>query len=231
MASNSPDQSIGVLFSGGLDSGILVGTLAREGRAVVPFFIRSGLVWEREELRAARRFVRAVASPRLAEPVVLDLPLDDLYADHWSTTGKEIPDAASPDEAVYLPGRNALLVVKAATWCQLHGIAELAIGVLGTSPFDDAHDRFFENLEAALDCRPANPIRLARPLAGMDKTQVMRLGRGLPLELTFSCLSPVDGLHCGACNKCAERRRAFRTAEMDDPTRYAARVCNAEENV
>ncbi|MCD4728936.1 MAG: 7-cyano-7-deazaguanine synthase, partial [Pirellulales bacterium] len=42
-----------------------------------------------------------------------------------------------------------------------------------------------------------------------------------PLELTFSCLSPVAGLHCGRCNKCAERQEAFRSLEMHDPTRYA----------
>ena len=34
----------------------------------------------------------------------------------------------------------------------------------------------------------------------------MALGRGLPLELTFSCIAPVAGQHCGRCNKCAERR-------------------------
>jgi 7-cyano-7-deazaguanine synthase len=35
-------------------------------------------------------------------------------------------------------------------------------------------------------------------------------------------LSPVDGLHCGKCNKCAERRNGFRTAHCFDPTNYAA---------
>jgi 7-cyano-7-deazaguanine synthase len=49
----------------------------------------------------------------------------------------------------------------------------------------------------------------------------MELGRGLPLELTFSCLRPADQLHCGACNKCAERQAAFQAAGMRDGTRYA----------
>ena len=64
-------------------------------------------------------------------------------------------------------------------------------------------------------------VGIVRPLAGLDKRQVMRLGREMPLEWTFSCLSPAGGLHCGGCNKCAERRQAFRLAELEDPTAYA----------
>jgi 7-cyano-7-deazaguanine synthase len=55
----------------------------------------------------------------------------------------------------------------------------------------------------------------------MNKQQVMALGRELPLELTFSCISPVNGFHCGRCNKCAERQEAFRQAALTDKTIYA----------
>jgi 7-cyano-7-deazaguanine synthase len=48
----------------------------------------------------------------------------------------------------------------------------------------------------------------------------MQLGRELPLEHTYSCIRPVSGLHCGQCNKCAERQRAFAEAGMVDPTVY-----------
>ena len=56
----------------------------------------------------------------------------------------------------------------------------------------------------------------------LDKVAVMRLGASFPLELTFSCLAPVQSTHCGACNKCAERQHAFRQAGITDPTCYAA---------
>jgi 7-cyano-7-deazaguanine synthase len=49
----------------------------------------------------------------------------------------------------------------------------------------------------------------------------MELGRGMPLDLTFSCIRPADDLHCGECNKCAERQAAFHAAGMRDKTRYA----------
>ena len=47
----------------------------------------------------------------------------------------------------------------------------------------------------------------------------MRLGAGVPLELTLSCLAPREGLHCGRCNKCHERQAAFAAAGLADPTR------------
>lgn len=218
-----PAEPIGVLASGGLDSAILVGHLLRE-RRVQPIHIRTGLVWQEGELPALRQYLAAIATPDLAELVVLDLPLADLYIGHWSLTGRGTPDADTPDEAVFLPGRNALLLVKAAVWCQLHNIGELALAPLGTSPFEDASEAFFADFQAAINRGSPRNVRLVASFRELTKRQVMALGRDLPLELTFSCIAPVGGLHCGRCNKCAERQAAFREAGMTDPAVYASEV-------
>jgi 7-cyano-7-deazaguanine synthase len=67
----------------------------------------------------------------------------------------------------------------------------------------------------------ARPFSLVRPFGKLDKQQVMELGRTYPLELTFSCIAPRDGAHCGQCNKCAERQAAFELIGSNDPTNYA----------
>lgn len=221
MISPPSRAAVGVLLSGGLDSAILVGHLLAEGLRVQPFYIRLGLQWEAVERQAAQRFLAAIACDALERLVTLDLPLDDLYQGHWSLTGRGVPDADSPDEAVYLPGRNALLIIKAALWCQLHGIGRLALAPLGNNPFEDASSEFFASLQSALNHMGQKPLEIAAPFAALSKRQVMQLGRRLPLELTFSCIAPQDRLHCGGCNKCAERRAAFRAAGYDDPTCYA----------
>ena len=221
MSSRSVSDTIGVLASGGLDSAILVGQLLAQGRRVQPFYIRTGLVWQVCELPALRRFLRAIAMDRLSDLVVLDLPLSDIYAGHWSVTGDNSPSAESPDEAVFLPGRNALLIVKAAVWCQLHGIGQLALAPLGSSPFEDASEAFLSDFQAAINRGVERPVKLLRPFGEMTKRQVMQLGRELPLALTFSCIAPVGEMHCGRCNKCAERQGAFREAGIDDRTAYA----------
>ncbi|HUT93771.1 MAG TPA: 7-cyano-7-deazaguanine synthase [Thermoguttaceae bacterium] len=214
-------STTGLLLSGGLDSSILLGTLLNEGCRVRPFYVRTQLAWEPAELRAVRRWLEALSSPRLDPLVLLDLPLADLYQDHWSVTGRNTPDGASPDDAVYLPGRNSLLLIKAALWCQLHGIEQLALGVLESNPFADATAAFFDHFESALNCGSVRRLRIVRPFARLGKRQVMERGRDLPLGLTFSCIAPVGGLHCGQCNKCAERNAAFRLIDAEDPTEYA----------
>jgi 7-cyano-7-deazaguanine synthase len=211
----------GLLLSGGIDSAVLLHQLLERGACVVPFYVRTGCVWDDCELSAVKRFVSAVPHDELADLVVLEMPLDDLYGDHWSVSGFNVPDDQTPDEAVFMPGRNPLLLVKPAVWCQLHGIHRLAMATLANNPFDDATPEFFAAFEAMIGQATSDRVEIARPFERLHKRQVMELGRHLPLELTFSCLSPVDGLHCGHCNKCAERRLAFRQIGLADKTRYA----------
>ncbi|QDU29738.1 queuosine biosynthesis protein QueC [Anatilimnocola aggregata] len=222
MISRSHSSPVGVLTSGGLDSCILVGDLLRQERTVQPFYIRTGLTWQDEELPALERYLAAVRTDRLLSLVTLDLPLADLYTGHWSLTGRGTPDAESPDEAVFLPGRNALLLVKAAVYCQLHGITQLALAPLGTSPFEDAGPQFLREFQTAMNRGGTGCVELLRPFGQMNKRQVMQLGNELPLQWTFSCIHPVRGLHCGKCNKCAERQQAFGLVGRLDPTEYAA---------
>lgn len=224
------DEVVGLLFSGGLDSSILLAHLLDSGRHVQPFYIGSDLYWQAEEQRAAREFYGALDADRLGPMVILDLPMADLYGDHWSVTGVAVPDAKTPDEAVYLPGRNLLLAVKAALWCQLHGIGELALAVLRANPFADSTSHFFDSLEAALQQGEGRSLRITRPFGEMDKREVMRLGADYPLELTFSCIAPVDGLHCGKCNKCSERQSAFGLIGREDPTTYATQMAGSKDD-
>jgi 7-cyano-7-deazaguanine synthase len=215
---------LAVLMSGGLDSSILLAHLADQGHRVQPLYIRSNLIWQRDELAAAERFLAAIAQSRITRLVVLELRVDDLYGSHWSVTGRHTPDENTSDDAVYLPGRNPLLLVKAFVWCHLHAINRLALAPLGSNPFADATDEFFAEFETALNRALSGHVKIVRPFGKLDKRQVMELGRGYPLGETFSCIAPVDGVHCGRCNKCAERRTAFRLIGMVDPTVYHDRA-------
>jgi 7-cyano-7-deazaguanine synthase len=217
---------VAVLFSGGLDSAVLVVESARRFRRVHPVFVRAGLSWERGEIAAARRFLRALG-PRLAADgarrrgrvlplTALSAPARDLYGrDHWSLGRTRIPGASEPDESVYLPGRNLLLLSTAAVWCARRGISEIAIATLGGNPFPDATPAFFRAFSRAATLGLRSEIRVCAPFRGRSKAEVVRLGRELPLASTLSCLRPMRGRACRRCQKCAERIRALRAAGAD----------------
>jgi 7-cyano-7-deazaguanine synthase len=220
----SADTPLAILVSGGLDSAILLGEALRVYPAVHPLYIRTGAAWEATEFKYLQRFLKAMASPKLHAVVELALPVADLYGNHWSITGENVPDAASPDEAVELPGRNVILLSKALLWCHLNGVPQLATAPLGSNPFPDATPAFYEGFSAIVGrAVGGTAVKVLRPYAeaNLHKADVLTRGAGMPLGYTFSCIRPRMGIHCGVCNKCEERRRGFAEAGMADPTEYA----------
>lgn len=214
-----------VLFSGGLDSAVLLaGELAAASR-VQPIHVRAGLAWEDDEARSIARLLAAAPFLGRVEPVVtLALDMRDVYPPmHWAVAGHP-PAYDTPDEDVYLEGRNIILIAKAAVLCAQLKIDRLTLGPLAGNPFPDATPAFFRTMAQAMSLGLAALLTIATPLSSLHKEDVIRLGieRGVPLELTLSCMNPQSGLHCGRCSKCRERIDAFRTAGVPDPTMYVA---------
>jgi 7-cyano-7-deazaguanine synthase len=212
------------LCSGGLDSAVLLAAAAGEG-PVQPVYVSAGLAWEAGERESLGRLLRSPAfAQRVAAPVHLEFSAADLYPPgHWALTGHP-PAYDTPDEDVYLPGRNVMLLSKAAVFCAQHGIGRIVIGPLAGNPFPDATPAFFSAMGAAVSLGLAHQLRIEAPFLGMHKAEVVKLGMalGVPLGLTLSCMNPTAATHCGLCSKCRERRDAFAEAGVTDPTVYLA---------
>jgi 7-cyano-7-deazaguanine synthase len=219
-----PESQLVVLASGGADSAILVATEAAKGQVVHPIYVRFGLAWEEVEESHLRGYLEALHQPDRIRPLtVLELPIADVYGAHWSVSGDDTPDDTTPDEAVYLPGRNLLLLAKTTVWCSLHGVRAIALGTLRGNPFTDSSSAFLSGIAGLASMALDHTIEVVTPFSGFNKAEVLALGQDLPLEKTFSCVAPVGHLHCQACNKCAERRKAFAEAGIEDRTDYAPR--------
>src|SRR4051812_16930905 len=111
--------STAVLLSAGLDSAVLAAAESRERQGHPPY-ISAGLAWERHELAALERLLATPAFRTLTPVARLDFTVHDLYpASHWALRG-EPPAFDTPDEDVYLTGRNIILLSKAAIYCAQH---------------------------------------------------------------------------------------------------------------
>ncbi len=212
-----------MLCSGGLDSVVLLASVACEER-VLPIYVSAGLAWEAEERAALGRILEARPFvSRVAPLATLELTARDLYPPgHWAIEGRP-PAYDTDDSEVYLPGRNLLLLAKAAVFCAASSIHRLLIGPLAGNPFPDATPAFFAAMARASSLGLAFDLRIDAPFLGMHKSEVMRMGErlGVRLEMTVSCMAPEPGgVHCGRCSKCRERRDAFKEAGVADRTVY-----------
>jgi 7-cyano-7-deazaguanine synthase len=215
-----------VLLSGGLDSGVLLAQEASRQR-VHPVYVSVGLAWEGAERAMLRPLLAApVFEDRLEPLATLEFNMRDLYSPtHWAIRGTP-PAYDTPDEDVYLAGRNVVLLTKAAVLAASRKASRIALGTLANNPFPDATPHFFAAMSRALSLGLDHQLEIATPFAGMHKEEVIGLGDrlGVPLEFTLSCMNPshdIIPVHCGLCSKCRERRDAFAAAAVEDRTTYA----------
>jgi 7-cyano-7-deazaguanine synthase len=217
-------RATAVLFSAGLDSAVLAAAEARHGE-VHPVYVNVGLAWEANEMAMVDALLATPPYASLAPLACLSFPATDLYPPaHWAIVGTP-PGFDTPDEDVYLTGRNVMLLSKVGIHCAQKKISRIAIGPLAGNPFPDATPEFFASMARTLSLGLAHDLTIDAPLAHMHKSDVVRLGLELnvPLELTLSCMNPDQGRHCGQCSKCRERRDAFLEIGAADPTEYVVR--------
>ncbi|HEX6164724.1 MAG TPA: 7-cyano-7-deazaguanine synthase [Vicinamibacterales bacterium] len=222
-----------VLLSGGLDSAVLAAHEAQSAR-VLPVYVCVGLAWEDAEVAMVERLLDAPLFAGRVDPLArMSFTMRDVYPPtHWAIRG--VPPAYdTPDEDVYLAGRNLVLLTKAGVMAAKAKAHRIALGPLAGNPFPDARPAFFTAMAEALSLGLDHRVEIATPFLEWHKKDVIKRGveLGVPFELTLSCMNPVPGsrlpapaqmpMHCGLCSKCRERRDAFAAAGVSDPSRYA----------
>ena len=218
-----------VLLSGGLDSAVLAAHEAQVSR-VVPVYVGVGLAWEDAEMAMVERLLASPPYQNVDPLSRVSFTMRDVYSPtHWAIRG--VPPAYdTPDEDVYLAGRNLVLLTKAGVIAAKVKANRIALGPLAGNPFPDARPRFFTAMSEALTLGLDHTIEITAPFLSLEKADVIKRGSdlGVPFELTLSCMNPVLALaspeapmHCGLCSKCRERRDAFAAAGVSDPSTYA----------
>jgi 7-cyano-7-deazaguanine synthase len=223
-----------LIYSGGLDSTVLLYHLRAEGQDVAALSIDYGQRHRRELAQAAAICAEMGVEHRIADLRGLT-PL--LSGSSLTDPGVPLPEGHYEEEsmkATVVPNRNMLLLATAAAWAIARRADTVAYAAHGGDHaiYPDCREAFAAAMDTAIGLADWHPVRLQRPFVGLTKADIVRRGAELavPFERTWSCYAGGER-HCGRCGTCIERREAFFLAGVEDPTPYAATAPSVDEMV
>ena len=212
-----------VLFSGGLDSTVLVYDLLNEGADLKLLSIDYGQRHEKE-LKSSSEIAEFLE----LEHEILRLPMLNNLLGGSALTDPSIslPEghyAEDSMKATVVPNRNMILLSLAAGHAislQFDTVAYAAHAGDHTI-YPDCRPEFATAMDEALKLCDWNTVSLYRPFVQLSKHDLVRKGKelGVPFEKTWSCYAGNDK-HCGKCGTCVERKEAFELVGLLDPTEY-----------
>ncbi len=211
-----------LIYSGGLDSTVLLYHLRAEGHEVRCLGIDYGQR-HRRELEAAAAICRRLGT----EYRIANLgALRSLLGGSALTGEVPVPDGHYTEESMkqtVVPNRNMIMLAVAIGWAvslQYDAVAYAAHAGDHTI-YPDCRPEFADAMDRAAALCDWHPVRLLRPFIARTKADIVRLGAalGVPFEQTWSCYRGGE-YHCGRCGTCVERREAFALAGVGDPTTY-----------
>ena len=221
-----------VLTSGGIDSSTTLAIAQAAGYETYALSFRYG---QRHalEIEAAQRIAEHF---RVKRHLIVDIDLGQIGGSAL-TADIAVPKARREEEmhsgipVTYVPARNTIFLAYALGWAEVLGAEDIFIGVnaIDYSGYPDCRPEFiaaFEkmaNLATRETVEGRMAIRIQTPLIHLSKADIIRHGMALGVDyaMTHSCYDPApDGRACGACDSCLLRKKGFREAGIDDPTRY-----------
>lgn len=220
-----------LIASGGMDSTVTAYELRARGSEVFLLAFDYGQR-HRVELEHLAKIAERLNVPH--ETVNLSGLGHLLTGSALTETSVEVPDGHYSDQSMrstVVPNRNMIMLSIAAGVAVARGASIVAFGAhAGDHPiYPDCRPAFFEQLGKAIHAGNegflAPGFRLEAPFLHLTKTDIARRGHelGVPFELTWSCYKG-EGVHCGKCGTCVERKEAFTLAGVADPTEYADRA-------
>jgi len=223
-----------VLSSGGLDSTTVLAIAREQGFDLYSLSFNYG---QRHafELAAAERVARELD---VKQHLVIRTDLTGIGGSAL-TADIDVPKNRITDKGesqdipiTYVPARNTIFLSYALAWAEVLGAADIFLGVnaVDYSGYPDCRPEYLQafsqmaNLATRAGVEGTTRVEIHAPLIHMTKAEIIQKGNqlGIDYALTHSCYDPdPSGLACGACDSCLLRKKGFKEAGLDDPTRYA----------
>lgn len=188
-----------VLVSGGIDSIVACKLIEKQDDRILPLFIDYGQLAARKEWIACQHLLSDCGLPK---PERIDV----------SDFGQAIPSGLTDKtkdiyKDAFLPCRNLLFLVLAASYAYTKECKAIAIGLLNEEShlFPDQTEEFVVNTNFAINSALNANYVILTPLIQFSKSDVIKLAEQyqIPLQKTYSCHSGED-VYCGKCIACKE---------------------------
>jgi 7-cyano-7-deazaguanine synthase len=211
-----------ILFSGGLDSTVLLYHLRADGHTLYGLGVDYGQCHARELVHAER----------IALSLEVPYQPSGVYGIPRSSAllkpAIPLPAATADQAPTVVPGRNAVLLSLAASVADALNYDTVAIAANATdhATYPDCRPAFLRTMSVAVELASEDRVRIIAPYVDLPKAAIVRRGAtlGVPFADTWSCYRG-GTVHCGDCGACAARQAAFREAGVNDPTVYEEQVC------
>jgi 7-cyano-7-deazaguanine synthase len=216
MAGKLENKRCVVVLSGGPDSAVVAYWAKKQGYQIYPITFKYGQIAQKETECAQK-----IAEKLGATTKIIDLSaLKEIFSGVTSLCNTDIPLTSEFSPPIIVPFRNAIFLSAAVAYAVSVGAETIFYGAQGSDePFyPDCRREFYEAFEKAAQLGTDQEITIQAPFSGMQKSDLIKIGTelGVPFELTWSCY--LNGAkHCGKCESCVNRKKAFKEAGVSDP--------------
>lgn len=214
-------KNILLVLSGGMDSTTLLYDYAKETALAVSFDYGSN--HNKREIEYAAYHCRNLG----IEHVIIPLDFISRYFTSSLLNGANAIPTGQYNEAnmssTVVPFRNAIMLSIAVGLAESRGLQRVMIANHGGDHdiYPDCRPAFIKAMNEAAKAGTYPGIRVEGPYTYLTKTQILERGSRLGVDYakTYSCYKGGEK-HCGDCGTCRERKDAFMSASIEDPTIY-----------
>lgn len=210
-----------ILFSGGLDSTVLIALAKSQNKEIHALTFDYGQR-HKAEIDAAKKIAEYY---QISHTII---KIDPNYFNSSSLISGEIkvPTLRSKDEiskggipSTYVPARNTIFLSYALGYAEMFDACEIYYGcnMLDNPGYPDCTQKYvmaFQNVMnvATKQSVEKKPPKLMTPLIQLEKDKIISMGLDLnaPVEMSLSCYDPKnDGTPCNMCDACVLRKDGF----------------------
>lgn len=189
-----------LLYSGGLDSTVLLYDLLSQGQLVSVVMFSYGQKHMEQELSHARlHCAQCMTNEHFGGYLEVTIP---------TLKGSNLTDGGG---SKVVPNRNAVMLSIAVSIAAAHGTSRVAYACnfSDQQDFPDCRPAFVEAMNGAVQAAQLK-VAIVAPYIELTKRQVVQIGKRLevPMQATWSCYAG-GYMPCGKCDACKAREGAF----------------------